>query len=94
MSLYYDLISPPSRTVLAVARHAKVDIEVINTPLMEQKNRSEEFLKINPTGKVPTYKDGDLVLFESVAIARYLLDVKAGGHSLYPSGLKTRALVD
>jgi len=34
----------------------------------------EEYLRINPSGRVPAMADGDLVLFESVAILMYLAD--------------------
>ena len=34
----------------------------------------EEYLRINPSGTVPAMVDGDLVLFESVAILMYLAD--------------------
>ena len=33
-----------------------------------------EYLAMNPFGKVPVMKDGDFVLFESVAICQYLVD--------------------
>lgn len=33
-----------------------------------------EYLAINPFGKVPAMKDGDLALFESVAICEYIAD--------------------
>lgn len=35
-------------------------------------NRSPEYLKLNPTGKVPTITDGAVTLFESAAICEYL----------------------
>lgn len=37
-------------------------------------NKSPEYLKLNPTGKVPTLVDGDTVLFESAAICEYLAE--------------------
>lgn len=36
--------------------------------------KSAEYLKINPNGRIPTLVDGDLVLFEAAAIALYLAD--------------------
>ena len=36
--------------------------------------RSAEYLKINPHGRVPTLVDGDMVMFESAAICLYLAE--------------------
>src|SRR3972149_6196940 len=35
-------------------------------------HKSPAYLKLNPRGKVPTLKDGDFVLYESLAIMAYL----------------------
>ena len=35
-------------------------------------HKTAEYLKLNPRGKVPTLKDGDFVLYESLAIMAYL----------------------
>ena len=40
--------------------------------LRKGENRSPDFLKLNPAGKLPVLVDGEVVLFESVAIALYL----------------------
>ncbi|MCA9778409.1 MAG: glutathione S-transferase family protein [Candidatus Eremiobacteraeota bacterium] len=37
-------------------------------------HQSAEFKKLNPNGKLPVLVDGDLVLFESVAICHYLVE--------------------
>ena len=49
-----------------------VDYERIDAGLHFGKNRSPEFLKMNPNGLVPTLEDGELVLWESNTIMRYL----------------------
>ena len=48
------------------------DFERIDAGLQFGKNNSPEFLKMNPNGLVPTLEDGDLVLWESNTIMRYL----------------------
>jgi glutathione S-transferase len=50
-----------------------------------------EFKAINPSSTVPALIDGDLNLFDSSAIAMYLVDKYAKDDSLYPKDLKLRA---
>ena len=49
------------------------DFERIDAGLQFGINRSPEFLKLNPNGLVPTLQDGDMVLWESNTIMRYLV---------------------
>jgi len=62
--------------------------EQVRLPLGE--NRTPEFLKLNPAGKLPVLVDGDLVLNESVAIVLYLAD-KFPQKQLFPTALRERA---
>lgn len=57
------------------------------------KNKEPDYLAINPNGLVPTIQDGDLTLWESNAIVRYL-SAQYGAGSLQPADLKTRALAN
>jgi glutathione S-transferase len=49
------------------------DFERIDAGLHFGKNRTPEFLALNPNGLVPTLQNGDLVLWESNTILRYLV---------------------
>ncbi|MGV0962412.1 MAG: glutathione S-transferase family protein [Polynucleobacter sp.] len=49
------------------------DFERIDAGLHFGKNHTPEFLALNPNGLVPTLQDGDLVLWESNTILRYLV---------------------
>jgi glutathione S-transferase len=51
-----------------------IDCEFNEVNLMEGEHRQEDFLKINPCGKVPALVDGDFNLFEASAICIYLAD--------------------
>ncbi len=48
-------------------------------------NDTPEYLAMNPHGLVPTIKDGDLVLWESCAILRYLASKYGDGGVFWPS---------
>ena len=49
------------------------DFERIDAGLHFGLNRTPEFLKLNPNGLVPTLEDGDVTLWESNTIMRYLV---------------------
>ena len=69
-----------------------VPFEAITVNMFANENRSPEFLKINPAGKLPALVDGDVVLTESVAIALYLAE-KYSDKNLMPKDLAERAQV-
>jgi glutathione S-transferase len=56
-------------------------------------NRDPEYLAMNPNGLVPTVKDGDLVMWESNTICRYLATVH-NGERLYPRDPAARTHVE
>ena len=49
-----------------------IDYELVPTSWDGEDNRQPEFLAINPNGKVPALTDGNLVLWESLAINLFL----------------------
>src|SRR5712692_5237517 len=56
-------------------------------------NRDPEYLKLNPNGLVPTVIDGDLVMWESNTICRYLAATRKG-ERLYPRDPALRTHVE
>jgi glutathione S-transferase len=54
---------------------------------------SPEILAYNPTGKIPGFRHGDLILWETSAITRYL-DATFGGTRLQPQDPIARAHMD
>lgn len=54
---------------------------------------SASYLALNPNGLVPTLRDGDLVVWESHAIVRYL-SAEYGRGLLFPMAARNRAVVD
>ncbi|MEM1380507.1 MAG: glutathione S-transferase family protein [Pseudomonadota bacterium] len=58
--------------------------EIKNVPNKPEFLQSEEYLAINPAGRIPAIDDDGLKLFESTAIMEYVL-TKPGGEALAPS---------
>lgn len=56
-------------------------------------NKSAEYLALNPNGLVPTLRDGDVTLWESHAIVRYL-GATYGPGTLWPESAADRAVSD
>jgi glutathione S-transferase len=53
---------------------AGVAYENINLDMKTKEHKTPDFLKINPNGKVPALVDGDINLFESMAINFYVAE--------------------
>jgi glutathione S-transferase len=56
-------------------------------------NRDPEYLKLNPNGLVPTVKDGELIMWESNTICRYVASTR-NGERLYPRDPGARTQVE
>jgi glutathione S-transferase len=52
-----------------------------------------EYRALNPNGRIPTLQDGDLTLWESNVIVRYLA-ARYGAGTLWPDDLAARAIAD
>lgn len=64
--------------------HANYTLRLVDRNLNAQK--SEEYLKLNLAGRIPTLVDGDHVLFESPAICIYIYELDAGSTFIPPLG--------
>lgn len=69
-------------------------IQVKNLNLFAKEQLNPDFVKLNPQHVVPTLKDGDFVMWESRAIATYLIDTRSPNNSLYPNDIEKRAIID
>jgi glutathione S-transferase len=56
--------------------------------------QTEAYLRLNPSGKVPTLVDGDVAVWESNTILRYLCNKLPGGSPLYPAEPAARSQVE
>ena len=73
MKLYW---SPRSRsfTTLWLMEETGQPYERILTDIATGAQKSPDFLKVNPMGKVPALQDGDVTMAESAAICAYVAD--------------------
>ena len=72
ITLYWGSGSPFSWRVLLALEHKGLPYESQLLHLDKQEPQSPQMLRMNPRGRVPVLKDGDYVVFESVAILYYL----------------------
>jgi glutathione S-transferase len=84
----------PSRALRVRWTLQELDVafEPVIIDLRAGEQRTPEFLKVNPAGRLPVLIDGDKVLTESVAIVLYLAEKYPDGR-LIPSDLASRAQV-
>src|SRR3990167_7067896 len=72
IELYWGSGSPFAWRVMLTLAVKGLDYESKLLEFSKGENKSPEYLKLNPRGKVPTLKDGDFVVYESLAIMTYL----------------------
>jgi len=77
---------------LWMARETGVPFEHIPTDF-KTGNKAPEYLQINPNGRVPALQDGDLTLFESMAINLYLAKTYGRAKGLYPDSPAAEAQI-
>jgi glutathione S-transferase len=75
ISFYWGSGSPYSWRILLALEHKRLPYESHLLHFDKQEHQSPPMLKMNPRGRLPVLKDGDYVVFESVAVL-YYLDVK------------------
>ena len=81
----------PTRSIRArwTLQELEVPFESITVRLPDNDHKRPDYLAINPAGKLPTLIDGDFVLTESAAIAKYLAE-KFPEKRLWPTDLRER----
>jgi glutathione S-transferase len=90
IKLYDFKSSPNSQRVKVVLEEKKLPFEIVPIDLKKGEQKTPEFLKLNPYGKVPVLTDGDTVLYESCIINEYL-DEKYPNPPLMPADSGKRA---
>jgi glutathione S-transferase len=74
----YGVATNRTMRTIWLAKELGLDYELIETTSRDGSTKTLEFLALNPNASVPTIQDGELVLWESLAINLYLVD-KHGG---------------
>jgi len=75
-------------------KESGIPFEAVEVDLMKGEQFSPDYTSMNPCHHVPTLKDGDVVVFESGAILRYLANRYDVGDHWYPPCPIGRARVD
>ena len=74
MVLHGFPMSPNTRRALLALEEVSAEYRLEPVDLMTGAQKSEAYRKLNPTGRVPTLVDGEMVLWESNAILVYLAE--------------------
>lgn len=72
IEIYWGSGSAFAWRVLLALEIKKLPYESKLIEFSKQGHKTPEFLKMNPRGKVPTLRDGNYVVYESIAILQYL----------------------
>jgi len=72
LELFWGSGSPFAWRVLLTLEVKRLKYESKLLEFSKQEHKAPDYLRLNPRGKVPTLKDGDFVLYESLAIMAYL----------------------
>jgi glutathione S-transferase len=72
IDVYWGSGSPYSWRVLLALEHKGLSYNSHLLSLDMQEHKSPHMLALNPRGRVPTLKDGEYVVFESLAVLYYL----------------------
>lgn len=75
----YHFPNSRSLRILWTLKELNIECDVETRPLAGSDLKSEEYLALNPLGKVPVFYDGDKRLVESTAIIQYLADTYGDG---------------
>eukprot|EP01091_Cochliopodium_minus_P009276 TRINITY_DN2249_c0_g1_i1.p1 TRINITY_DN2249_c0_g1~~TRINITY_DN2249_c0_g1_i1.p1 ORF type:complete len:222 (-),score=49.83 TRINITY_DN2249_c0_g1_i1:33-698(-) len=93
LTLYVDMLSQPSRAVVAFCKLLNIPYNVKLVNLGKRENKTKEYLEKFPKGQAPAIDDDGFLLAESHAIMRYLSN-KYDKTQLYPKDFQKRANVD
>ena len=92
MHLYGSPVSQPTNKVRYTLQFLEIPYEFHSMNLAAGDQKTPDYLKINPYGRIPAIDDNGFMLSESNAIMRYLASKSQS--AIYPVDLHKRAKVD
>jgi glutathione S-transferase len=72
LTLYGDVRSTCTQRVLILLEELQLKYDLVKVDLSKGEQKTEEFLKMQPFGKIPVLKYDDDTIFESRSIMRYI----------------------
>ncbi len=78
--------------VIWLCEELSLSYSIVRVDMAPAYRSSPEWRRMNPVGKVPVMRDGDLAMFESGAMVQYLLDRYAKGRLQPPAGTPEHGL--
>lgn len=95
VKIYGLAMSTCTRRVMMVAEEKGIPYEIVPVDLTKGEHKQPEFLKRQPFGVIPALEDGDVEIFESRAMARYLANAYATtGIDLLGKDAKQRGITE
>lgn len=93
-TIYAAVHTTCSRRVICAAVEKDLDFEFYQIDMKGGEHKTDEFKKtLQPFGKMPVYKEGDFILFESRAIMKHIAS-RPGGTPLIPAAPAGAALME
>jgi glutathione S-transferase len=94
LTVYGHPFSPNTRKVTWALEEIGAQYTFTSVDLSKREQKSEDFLRMNPNGRVPVLDHKGFILYEANAILWYVAEQLDGGESLLPPTPRQRALVD
>ncbi|KAL3647996.1 hypothetical protein CASFOL_008964 [Castilleja foliolosa] len=93
IKLHGNPLSPAAQRVFLALAEKELEYELVFVDFATGQHKKEPFISINPFGQVPAFEDGDLKLFESRAITKYISYAYAEGTPLLVHDPKKLAII-
>ncbi|KAL4068711.1 glutathione S-transferase [Scleroderma yunnanense] len=96
VKLYGSPTSTCTRLVAVVCKEKNIDLEIVRIDLRKGEQKSKEFVAKQPFGQIPYLDEDGFAVYESRAIARYLIKKypNQGTQGLIPTDPKQEALFE